>query len=111
MPLPARSPLARRPAADRPPREQAGCFLGSARELFGGPDGERSRRNGRGSTAWSDHCLLVPCISGDGELRGLIVIEDPLDRLLPSADRRRAVRLLIDQVATALQSIESRAAT
>jgi diguanylate cyclase (GGDEF)-like protein len=95
-----------------PAREQAGCFLGSAGELFGNGghgDGERSRRNGHGTTAWSDHCLLVPCRSGEGMLRGLIVIEDPLDRLLPTADRRGAVRLLVDQVATALQSIESRA--
>jgi hypothetical protein len=92
-----------------PVREQAGCFLGSASELFGNHahgDGVRSRRNGRGTTAWSDHCLLVPCRSGEGTLRGLIVVEDPLDRLLPSADRRRAVRLLVDQVATALRSIE-----
>ncbi len=107
--LPARLAIAEVEPLIDPKREQAGCFLGSARELFGGPEGERSRRNGRGSTAWSDHCLVVPCLSGDGELRGLIAIEDPLDRLLPSADRRRAVRLLIDQVATALRSMESRA--
>jgi diguanylate cyclase (GGDEF)-like protein len=107
--LPARLAIAEVQPLTDPRREQAGCFLGSARQLFGAPEGERSRRNGRGSTAWSDHCLLVPCISGDGELRGLIVIEDPLDRLLPSPDRRGAVRLLVDQVATALRAIESRA--
>lgn len=107
--LPARLAIAEVQSLIDPRREQAGCFLGSARQLFGGTEGERSRRNGRGSTAWSDHCLLVPCISGDGELRGLIVIEDPLDRLLPSPDRRGTVRLLVDQVATALRSIESRA--
>jgi len=87
-----------------PVREQAGCFLGSARELFGQHPGQRSRRNGRGATAWSDHCLLVPCLCVDGALLGLFVIEDPLDRLLPTSDRRRAVRLLVDQVAAALRS-------
>jgi diguanylate cyclase (GGDEF)-like protein len=107
--LPARLDLARvRPLID-PNREQAGCFLGSADELFRGPRREYSRRNGRGSTAWADHCLLVPCLSVEGELSGLIAIEDPLDRLLPTPDRRRAVRLLIDQVAAGLRSIESRA--
>ena len=85
-----------------PAREQAGCFLGSARGLFGDRGEERSRRNGRGATAWSDHCLLVPCLGVDGVLRGLFVIEDPVDRLLPTSDRRRAVRLLVDQVAAAL---------
>jgi diguanylate cyclase (GGDEF)-like protein len=107
--LPASFPIAKIEPLVDPTREQAGCFLGSARELFGGAEGERSRRNGRGSTAWSDHCLLVPCLSGEGELRGLIVIEDPLDRMLPTADRRRAVRLLVDQVAAGLRSIDSRA--
>ena len=95
-----------------PQREQAGCFLGSAAQLFTDvriEPGERSARNGHGSTAWSDHCLVVPCRTGEGTLRGLIVIEDPIDRLLPSDDRRRALRLLVDQVAGALESIDQRA--
>ncbi len=94
-----------------PVREQAGCFLGAARDLFGDEltAGEtRSRRNGRGTTAWNDHCLLVPCRTGDGALRGLVVVEDPLDRLLPSPGRRRAARLLVDQVAAGLESLANR---
>lgn len=95
-----------------PAREQAGCFLGSAAQLFSEipspPSGERSRRNGRGATAWCDHCLVVPCRASEGELRGLVVIEDPVDRLLPSADRRRALRLLVDQVAAALIAVDHR---
>ena len=93
-----------------PAMEQAGCYLGSAAELFGEvhvPIGERSARNGRGATAWCDHCLVVPCRSDD-VLRGLIVIEDPIDRRLPSDDRRRAVRLLVDQVAAALLTVDHR---
>jgi diguanylate cyclase (GGDEF)-like protein len=93
-----------------PAMEQAGCFLGSAAELFREihvPVGDRSARNGQGATAWCDHCLVVPCRSEDA-LRGLIVIEDPVDRRLPSDDRRRAVRLLVDQVAAALQTVDHR---
>ena len=95
-----------------PAAEQAGCFLGSAAELFSEVEvavGERSQRNGRGATAWQDHCLVVPCRASGGELRGLIVIEDPVDRRLPSVDRRRALRLLIDQVAAALVTVDHRA--
>jgi diguanylate cyclase (GGDEF)-like protein len=95
-----------------PAHEQAGCFIGAAAELFSSvaiPEGGRSRRNGRGTTAWNDHCMVVPCRANHGDLRGLIVIEDPSDRLLPSPDRRRQVRLLVDQVAAALVSVDHRA--
>ena len=94
-----------------PVHEQAGCFLGSAAGLFSelpAPDGERSARNGRGATAWSDHCLVVPCRASEGDLHGLVVIEDPVDRQLPSDNRRRAVRLLVDQVAAALVTVDHR---
>ena len=93
-----------------PSVERAGCFIGSAAGLFPDQviDGDRSRRNGAGATAWSDHCLVIPCRANEGELRGLVVIEDPIDRLLPSADRRRALRLLVDQVAAALLTVDHR---
>ncbi len=94
-----------------PEREHAGCWLLAAHELFSPaltePD-KRSLRNGRGMAAWSDGCLVVPCRGDSGQLRGLVVIEDPADRLVPSDDRRRAVRLLIDQVAAAQNGIEHR---
>lgn len=94
-----------------PDRERAGCWLMSADELFaqtGVAPGARSQRNGRGALAWSDNCLVVP-FRGDSEsLRGLLVIEDPVDRLLPSDDHRRAVRLLVDQVSAAQSGLEHR---
>ncbi len=96
----------------RPEREHAGCFLGSASELFADvavPLGARSRRNGGGPFTWSDHCLVVPCRDAEQRLLGLIVIEDPVDGLLPSDDRRRVVRLLVNQVSAALKSIDQRA--
>ncbi len=95
----------------RPEREHAGCFLGSASELFADvavPLGARSRRNGGGPFTWSDHCLVVPCRDAEQRLLGLIVIEDPADRLLPSEDRRGMVRLLVNQISAALTSIDQR---
>lgn len=93
--------------ADR--REHAGCWLLSAQDLFPEADGmERSRRNGRGFSAWSDLCLVAPARGEDGRLRGLVVVEDPVDRLLPTDERRRAVRLLIEQVSAAQIAIEHR---
>lgn len=109
--LPATLEVAEIDALLAPAHEQAGCFLGSAAELFSeirSLETNRSRRNGRGTTAWCDHCLVVPCRARQGELRGLVVIEDPIDRLLPSIDRRRAVRLLVDQVAAALVAVDHR---
>lgn len=92
-------------------RQRAGCFLLGADELFAARGGERDRRsarNGRGPVAWSNHCLVVPVHRDAEAMRGLIVIEDPVDRLLPSDDRRRVVRLLADQVSGAQESIYHR---
>ncbi len=104
-------PLARVEKLLTPAREQAGCWLVTAQELFG-PVTEgavpRSRRNGRGPAAWNDGCLLVPFRGEDGSITALVVIEDPEDRLLPSDDRRRAVRLLVDQASATQHSIEHR---
>ncbi len=94
-----------------PDREYAGCWLVAASELYSpaAPDGGcRSRRNGRGSAAWDDGCLIVPCRGDDGTIRGLLAIEDPIDRLLPSDERRRAVRLLVDLVSAAWNGIDHR---
>jgi diguanylate cyclase (GGDEF)-like protein len=98
--------------------EQAGCWLLEADvELPAGDSGwaaepgetrARSRRNGRGLAAWNDHRLIVPSRGGDGLLHALIVVEDPADRLLPTDERRRAVRLLIEQVSAAQSVIEHR---
>jgi diguanylate cyclase (GGDEF)-like protein len=91
--------------------EHAGCWLLRAEQLFSPPALEgrpRSLRNGRGTAGWDDCCLVVPCRGDNGGLRGLVVIEDPTDRLVPSDDRRRAVRLLIDQVSAVQTGIEHR---
>ncbi|HEX8977830.1 MAG TPA: GGDEF domain-containing protein [Solirubrobacteraceae bacterium] len=99
--------------------EHAGCWLlESDVELPGGQHrwlgerraaGARSHRNGHGPAAWNDHRLVVPSRGGEGDLHALIVVEDPVDRLLPTDERRRAVRLLIEQVSAAQSVIEHRA--
>ena len=92
-------------------REYAGCYLLDASALYGEPADRsrpRSSYNGVGPGTWHDHCLVAPLRGTRAGLSGLIVIEDPDDRLSPGDDRRRAVRLLIDQVAGALISIEQR---
>jgi diguanylate cyclase (GGDEF)-like protein len=91
--------------------EHAGCWLLDATAsppLRTHAPGEHSRRNGHGPAAWNEHRLLVPCRGDDGCLRALIMIEDPIDRLLPTDERRRAVRLLIEQVSAAQSVIEHR---
>jgi diguanylate cyclase (GGDEF)-like protein len=99
--------------------EHAGCWLlesdvelpGVGRSWTGDHRvyGTRSRRNGRGMAAWNDHRLIVPSRGDDGLLHALILVEDPADRLLPTDERRRAVRLLIEQVSAAQSVIEHRA--
>jgi diguanylate cyclase (GGDEF)-like protein len=87
-----------------PATEHFGCWLLAADRLFSATaPGERSRRNGRGAAAWRDYCLVVPVRDAKGSLSGLIVVEDPIDHLLPGDGKRRALRLLVDQV-SALQS-------
>ncbi len=69
----------------------------------------RSRRNGRGPLAWHDHCLLVPWFGDHGELAGVVIVEDPVDGLLPRAQRRYSLRLLVDLAASIEQTIAQRA--
>jgi diguanylate cyclase (GGDEF)-like protein len=89
-------------------RDQAGTWLIESAELFGPPAGERSRRNGRGPLAWNDHCLLVPWFGDHGELAGMVVAEDPIDRLLPRKARRYALQLLVDLAASIEHAIAQR---
>jgi diguanylate cyclase (GGDEF)-like protein len=94
-----------------PDREYAGCWLVDAQELFWPATsdyGVRSLRNGRGSAAWSNSCLVIPSRGDNGLIRGLLIVEDPTDRLLPGEDRRRALRLLVDLVSAAWSGIEHR---
>lgn len=107
--------LSRRLAVERvdellaPEREHAGCWLIDAGELFAEPaPTPRSQRNGHGPGAWNDSCLVLPSRGPDGSLRVLFAIEDPTDRLLPTDARRRALRLLVDQLSAVQSTLDYR---
>jgi diguanylate cyclase (GGDEF)-like protein len=90
--------------------EVAGCYLVPtevAEERLGrSPVDYRSELNGRGPHAWSRHWLLVPLIDPQGRTLGLIWVDDPRDRLLPTYARLQALRLFANQAVAALQTAD-----
>jgi GGDEF domain-containing protein len=88
--------------------ELAGCYLVSheaARaHLAERAMHYRSALNGRGPHAWSRHWLLVPLDDRDGQRLGMIWVDDPRDRLLPTRARLQALRLFANQAVAALRS-------
>jgi diguanylate cyclase (GGDEF)-like protein len=63
-----------------------------------------SQLNGRGPWAWNRHWLIVPLQDGLGGLLGIIWVDNPSDRLVPSADRLQALRIFANDAAAALVS-------
>jgi diguanylate cyclase (GGDEF)-like protein len=63
-----------------------------------------SQLNGRGPWAWNRHWLIVPLRDGGGALLGIIWVDNPSDRLVPSADRLQALRIFANDAAAALVS-------
>ena len=63
-----------------------------------------SQLNGRGPWAWNRHSLIVPLADGAGALLGFIWVDNPSDRLVPSADRLQALRIFANDAAAALVS-------
>jgi diguanylate cyclase (GGDEF)-like protein len=61
--------------------------------------------NGRGPYAWHHHWLLVPLYDRDRQVIGLIWVDDPQDRLVPSPDCLKALRMFANQATTALDSM------
>ncbi len=64
----------------------------------------RSVMNGTGARAWKRHTLLVPLATGAGETLGMMSIDDPLDRLLPSVETVRRIELFARQAALLVSS-------
>ncbi len=93
-----------------PEFEVAGCYLvpHDAAEVRLGPKSVdyESQLNGRGPHAWNRHWLLVPLSEPDGRRIGLIWVDDPRDRLLPSRTRLQALRLFANQAMSALHSAD-----
>jgi diguanylate cyclase (GGDEF)-like protein len=90
--------------------EIAGCYLVPtevAEERLGRlPREYDSELYGRGPHAWSRHWLIVPLTEPQGRRRGLIWVDDPRDRLLPTRARLQALRLFANQAVAALQSAD-----
>ncbi len=88
--------------------EQEGCYLLTHEEAHGriatGVEVYPSQLNGRGPWAWNRHWLIVPLRDGEGALLGIIWVDNPSDRLVPSADRLQALRIFANDAAAALVS-------
>jgi diguanylate cyclase (GGDEF)-like protein len=92
-----------------PVHERQGCFLLERADAAAilGLDGEtiyRSRTNGEGPYAWQRHWLIAPLRDGAGDLRGVVWVDDPVDRLVPTREWLQLLRLFADQGALALDS-------
>jgi diguanylate cyclase (GGDEF)-like protein len=85
-----------------------GCYLLTAEEARERLDPEvevyPSQLNGRGPHAWNRHWLIVPLWDGEGGLLGIIWVDNPADRLIPSNDRLQALRIFANDAASALVS-------
>ena len=89
-----------------------GCYLLPAAELADRLPAARSgrppsRRNGRGPQAWCDHGLVVPLYGPEDDMVGVIWVDDPVDHLLPGAERLQALRAFANQAAAAFVSAEA----
>jgi diguanylate cyclase (GGDEF)-like protein len=85
-----------------------GCYLLShedvAARLSHDVEVYPSQLNGHGPWAWNRHSLIVPLHDGKRGLLGMIWVDNPSDRLLPSADRLQALRIFANDAAAALVS-------
>lgn len=106
---PHRIPLSALAGLLEPELAREGCVLLSCAEAWPrvAPAlrrARRSRANGRGPLAWDHHWLLVPLHDREGRLIGLISVDEPADRLLPTTERLRALRAFANQAVAALES-------
>lgn len=86
--------------------EIEGCYLLPCDEALERLQSEAdypSRLNGRGPWAWDRHWLLVPLRNEAGETIGFVWADDPTDRLLPSPEKLRVLRMFANQAVTALE--------
>jgi GAF domain-containing protein len=60
--------------------------------------------NGRGPLAWNHHWVVVPLYDSAGRLDGMIWVDDPSDRLLPSDEALQALRVFANQAMGAIES-------
>ena len=60
--------------------------------------------NGRGPLAWNHHWVVVPLHDSAGRLDGMMWVDDPKDRLLPSDEALQALRAFANQAMGAIES-------
>jgi HD-GYP domain-containing protein (c-di-GMP phosphodiesterase class II)/GAF domain-containing protein len=60
--------------------------------------------NGRGALAWNHHWVVVPLHDSQGRLDGMMWVDDPKDRLLPSDEALQALRVFANQAMGAIES-------
>jgi diguanylate cyclase (GGDEF)-like protein len=87
--------------------EREGCYLLPAIEAERRVPQEeevryRSALNGSGPWAWNHHWLVVPLRDPDHEPLGLLFVDEPADRLIPSSEKLQALRVFANQAAAAL---------
>jgi diguanylate cyclase (GGDEF)-like protein len=99
----------------QPAHERHGCYLLSREDAEGLLDLDsiqyRSQNNGRGPYAWQRHWLMVPLNGPEAAPRGVIWVDDPVDRLLPSREILQALRVFGDQASAALEAASDYEAT
>jgi diguanylate cyclase (GGDEF)-like protein len=93
----------------RPEHQREGCVLLAREEAELLTPTElhglhRGRRNGRGPLAWRNHWLLIPLHDRDGAFTGVIWVDEPEDRLLPSTEDLQALRAFANQAVSAVES-------
>jgi diguanylate cyclase (GGDEF)-like protein len=93
----------------RPEHQREGCVLLAREEaeLLTPPELHglhRGQRNGRGPLAWRDHWLLVPLHDRDGAFTGIVWVDEPEDRLLPTTEGLQALRAFANQAISAVES-------
>jgi diguanylate cyclase (GGDEF)-like protein/putative nucleotidyltransferase with HDIG domain len=81
------------------PRDEAEAL--TPPELHGLRSGER---DGVGRLAWRGHWLLVPLHDRDGAFTGIVWVDEPEDRLVPTTERLQALRAFANQATSAVES-------
>jgi diguanylate cyclase (GGDEF)-like protein len=89
-----------------PKFETEGCYLlpsaEAERRISQYRPPNSSEMNGRGPWAWDHHWLLVPLLDSLGEVIGIVWVDEPEDRLLPSRDKLQALRVFANQASAAV---------
>ena len=75
------------------------------------PTGQRllhsTQRNGSGPRGWNHHSLAVPLTTGGGAALGLLLVDEPVDLLLPSEGKIRRLELFARQAALLVEGARS----